>query len=76
MSTQHDMNTQRVRQELAEYVREITDNGREIAEFLQSVIDGEIEGCELADRVEAAWMLAELGETFEDLNWPPAPATE
>lgn len=62
------MNTQRVRQELAECVREITDNGRKIAGFLQSVMDGEIEGCELADRVETAWMLAELGETFEDLN--------
>ena len=59
------MSTERARQELAKYIREKTDNGRTIIEFLESVKNGEIEGSELADRVEAEIMLNEFRPIVE-----------
>ena len=63
-------------QNVSEIIRQETDNGRTIIEFLESMKNGEIEGAELADRVEAELMLAEMWKRKEDFNWPAAPAAE
>ena len=70
------MSTERAQEKLAEIIRQETDNGRIIIEFLQSMKNGEIEGAELADRVEAELMLAEMWKRKEDFNWPAAPGAE
>ena len=69
------MSTERAREELAEYVREITDNGRTIIEFLESVVNGELEGVELADRVEAEMLLNQFRPIVEEFN-QAAPESE
>ena len=70
------MSTEHARQKLAEYIRQETDNGRIIIEFLESTINGEFEDATLADRVEAELMLAEMRKRKEDFNWPAAPTAE
>ena len=70
------MSTKSFRQHMRELVMEKTDNGRLIIEFLESMKNGEIEGAELADRVEAELMLAEMRKRKEDFNWPAAPTAE
>ena len=70
------MSAESFRQNISEIIRQKTDNGRTIIEFLQSMKNGEIEGAELADRVEAELMLAEMWKRKEDFNWPAAPGAE
>ena len=66
------MSTERTWPELAEYIRLKTDNGRTIIEFLESMQNGEIEGSELADRVEAALLLDEYRPIIEKWAAPEA----
>ena len=69
------MSTERAREELAEIIRQKTDNGRLVIEFLESMKNGEFEGSELADRVEAELLLDEYGPIIEEFN-RAAPAAE
>ena len=62
------MSTESAQQKLAEYIREMTDNGRIIIEFLESMKNGEIEGSTLADRVEAELMLNQYRPIIEEWN--------
>ena len=70
------MSTERAQEKLAEIIRQKTDNGRIIIEFLESVVNNEHEDATLADRVEAEIMLAEMRKRKEDFNWPAAPTAE
>lgn len=63
-----NMSTESAQQKLAEYIREMTDNGRIIIEFLESMKNGEIEGSTLADRVEAELMLNQYRPIIEEWN--------
>ena len=47
---------------LAEIVREVTDNGRTIINFLQDAMDGKLEGFEPCHRIAAARELAKRGD--------------
>ncbi len=47
---------------LAEIVREVTDNGRTIINFLHDVMDGRLEGFQPCHRLDAARQLAKLGD--------------
>jgi len=55
-------------QNVSEIIRQETDNGRTIIEFLESMKNGEIEGATLADRVEAELMLDEFRPIVEKWN--------
>ena len=51
---------------IGENIQQKTDNGRLVIEFLESMKNGEIEGSELADRVEAELLLDEYGPIIEE----------
>jgi hypothetical protein len=46
---------------LVQRIREATDNGQQLADFILDVFRGEVEGVKLRDRVEAATWLADRG---------------
>ena len=47
---------------LAEIVREVTDNGRTIINFLQDAMDGKLDGFQPCHRIAAARELAKRGD--------------
>lgn len=62
------MSTEHAQEEFAAHIRKMTDNGRVIIEFLESMKNGEIEGAELADRVEAELLLNQFRPVVEEFN--------
>ena len=53
--------TESTPQSLAEIVREVTDNGRIVVEFLADMVQGKMEGATYSHRLEAARQLEKLG---------------
>ena len=59
--TQTQSTTESTPQSLAEIVREVTDNGRIVVEFLADMVQGKMEGATYSHRLEAARQLEKLG---------------
>ena len=59
--TQAQSTTESTPQSLAEIVREVTDNGRIVVEFLADMVLGKMEGATYSHRLEAARQLEKLG---------------
>ena len=59
--TQTQTTTEATPQSLAEIVREVTDNGRIVVEFLADMVQGKMEGATYSHRLEAARQLEKLG---------------
>ena len=62
------MSTESARQKFAEIVRQETDNGRTVIEFLESMVNGEHEDATLADRAEAELLLDQYRPIVEERN--------